>query len=802
MSEMMPRYSPPVTPPVDAASGCRRPSLDATPPRLPAPVGSVGCGASGSHSALQSTIADMHAAATDAVAKARYAEHHSRESLGAAETEIRNLQAQVAAEKRARETAMEAAGRWRTRALQAESREALLQEGIIARSTFYNVRFAFEEWQNTVKMDMGCRARMRRAVVRMQHTAVAGSFGQWSDHVQRLRRMRYLVRRWRLHFVSRVCKSWKQLTHEGIHQKLVLVNSLCRKQRERLESAFDAWYQFTRLTMQESIEHTREVAQASMHENEVRTSQILRGELKQSAEAIAGLLTHTEFTTDMCSRWESKAISLHATCQNLQQSLGDVTKQLQHSDVIFLQYEQKQIMQQSTFAVQQARAAERILQRWKMQGVTKCFSSWLDAVAMKRKLRTMLGRLEMIGVSSAFDGWQASVDALKSQRALVGRVLQRMQRVALSSAVCGWSAHTKHSVRSRSIVQRLLCRWVWQCVAKAFSGWHSWVDEKVSRQRIVAKVLSRLEQGGLASAFDGWHESVKVAATQRAVVGRVLLRMQRRATASAFGRWAEFRSDLMRARRLLSRLQSMRLSQCWSSWVGSLEMRKSCAALELARMDVIASQIRHRIWCNCRAARLLTIVLRQCVGTVFQRWTAFAGLCRRKKLLLSRALSRCRNCQVSRLVSVIVCWSDVARLLKQERACIDSSTINQYRKRQLSRNVLSRSFGRWKEIPIISLRTRWKLNNGQRFATEQKMAAAFRAWWSVLCRVAVASESAVRESSVLQAYALIDQLQEQLLEQTKAAEKASQREQMWKQTALTVRAAAETALGANVHIAA
>ena len=67
------------------------------------------------------------------------------------------------------------------------------------------------------------------------------------------------------------------------------------------------------------------------------------------------------------------------------------------------------------------------------------------------------------------------------------------------------------------------------------------------------------------------------------VVSRVLLRMRQRLLSSAFGRWEELRTQMLRARQVLSCLQNVRLSCCWSSWLAAVDLLKEERAEEEER---------------------------------------------------------------------------------------------------------------------------------------------------------------------------------------------------------------------------
>jgi len=269
---------------------------------------------------------------------------------------------------------------------------------------------------------------------------------------------------------------------------------------------------------------------------------------------------------------------------------------------------------------QRMRAAERILQRWKLQGMTKCFSSWVDLMVLKRRLRTMMKRLEMGGLCAAFEGWCDAVATVREHRAVVSRVLARMQHMAQASALVRWSEHTKFIVRSRSIVQRLLCRWMMQSVSRAFAAWQSWVSEKARQQRVLSKVLSRLEHGGLASAFGGWHDAVLVVRSHRNVLLRFVQRMALQSVSRAFNRWFDFSAEMRRARGVLLDLQNMWINFCWSGWVDAVHLWKveraraeNEAALAAAKSELAAQQTR-------AAEKILRRWKMQGVSKCFSSW--------------------------------------------------------------------------------------------------------------------------------------------------------------------------------------
>ena len=336
----------------------------------------------------------------------------------------------------------------------------------------------------------------------------------------------------------------------------------------------------------------------------------------------------------------------------------------------------------------------KILIRARSERIGCYFSRWNTIWRTNQRCRNLLlralQRKENKTLVNNFHEWCQTAHKTRNHETFLQRAREHMSEAISNKAFTAWAMHTKFAVRSRAIVQRLLSRWLSQSVAKAFSAWQSWVDEKASQQRVLTKALSRLEHGGLSSAFDGWYDSVKTAVGQKAIVGRVLLRMQQRVMSSAFGRWLEFRSDLMRARRVLSRLHSMRVSRCWSSWLDAVDMWKSEQVQQAHEAELSRVQVEVAAQQGRAAERILQRWKMQGVMKCFSSWLDMIDVKRKLRIIVLRL-------DMGGLSASFDSWSDSILIWKSQRAVISWMLL------RMQHIAVSASFSAWHGMHVCNV---------------------------------------------------------------------------------------------------
>ncbi|MEC8731211.1 MAG: hypothetical protein VXX66_10430, partial [Actinomycetota bacterium] len=132
-------------------------------------------------------------------------------------------------------------------------------------------------------------------------------------------------------------------------------------------------------------------------------------------------------------------------------------------------------MLRAEMKAQQEKGVTKLWNRWRQQGLSKCFTSWQTWVMERRHLRRSLEktmkRLSHGSLASAFDGWRSQTEMSRRIGETAARVIGRLQHSAVLGAFMAWSDQTRWSVRSRKIVSRMLSRWQMKEVSACFVAW-------------------------------------------------------------------------------------------------------------------------------------------------------------------------------------------------------------------------------------------------------------------------------------------------------------------------------------------
>eukprot|EP01050_Picozoa_sp_SAG11_P011986 SAG11_NODE_1305_length_5246_cov_7.559161_1_plen_1036_part_10 len=538
------------------------------------------------------------------------------------------------------------------------------------------------------------QAQLTKLMKRLRTRSAAEHFSSWVQVWQRRIMYRMILIQSLDHRENRIQRHHFQLWSEATRIRIISTRADTYVEQARFVDAFKSWTVYarrsarSRVVQQRIVSKTRHHSKAKLFDGwcklvmiqRTRRVVVERALTRMRQVAVAGAFARwVEMRQDIVI---ARRVLMRLQSMRLSMSLSrwvdavDMWKIERDQEA----HEAELLATKAELYAQQARAAEGLLQRWKMQGVAKCWSSWVGVVDLKHRLRKALLCLTVGNLSSAFSGWVESASEIRRHRLILQRVLVRMQQMQLSSAWVAWFEFAKFSSRSRTIVVRLVTRWRMQCMSMAFEWWQSWINKKEYQKNTLAKAVRRFGLGCVLSAFDGWRESIVMLRSHHAVVKRVLLRMQHSTVLCAFGEWWEYATTSKQHKsvveRVLLRVQQMALSGAFGSWCDTIQLGLRSKAL-LARavirrrfMSVSAAYDMWFTWATVKLhqrsilMKLIIRISRSRMSNTFGAWFTYIIVLQERRALAQRVLLRLQRTAV---YSIFNRWVD-AMVMKKSRA--------------------------------------------------------------------------------------------------------------------------------------
>ena len=190
---------------------------------------------------------------------------------------------------------------------------------------------------------------------------------------------------------------------------------------------------------------------------------------------------------------------------------------------------------------------EHFLQRLRLGGVAKAFTSWQDFAASAVKHHGILAHIVMRNVSMAFETWTLSVAKVKAASE-AGMLVEQMVATRLKKQhMKWWTGLQKHAEQMRISAGAF----GQTAVFKGFHGWRRAVDSIVYHRSVVEHCVRKLNLGGVAKAFTSWQDLATTAVKHHDILARVFLTRRAGSLAKALHSWHHHTSSSSRRQCLL-----------------------------------------------------------------------------------------------------------------------------------------------------------------------------------------------------------------------------------------------------------
>jgi len=358
--------------------------------------------------------------------------------------------------------------------------------------------------------------------------------------------------------------------------------------------------------------------------------------------------------------------------------------------------------------------------------------AWRQHAAELKSTKRKLARMMKWKLGAAFTQWRdvyldwiktVPIDSLFSPRHCAKRVITSMTKLDLTAALNQWRNAAREEKQMKANLQRAVVRMTRAALASSYTTWHDTSIEMKSVHYKLAGAARKMASRALGMGFTTWRE----AAAEINQHKKKLAKMLKWRVGVATRTWQGARVHLVKAKWVMVRMTSRKMSAAWQQWV------------------TITAQTKHEMVCIRRA---LTRMTKRAKASAYTLWRQTAEQMKTQARKVVIALKKLRN---RTLAMALLKWRETAaRMIDhtkklvgtmswklgaafrtwQETCCLDM-TLDMTSKRVSARMLNWKVASAWRQWKAFAADTKHEKACLQRAATrmtKRALASAYSTW--------------------------------------------------------------------------